>query len=311
MIGVEEGEEWSMPFGKPSCECGKNEPTMVLFMDFENRLDKAWAATIGCDLTRLIHEVPAYGEQGLDIIRRSIIDGLVDGIVIDSIANISSSEEMLKTSGDKSVATSARLVNRFLRSLPGWQVTSRDKWSSRVTVWAINQVRTDLSGNSFTNNDVAFGGKGQKFAATTITKFVYSKAEKDEVVVGNEKKHEKMGLSNLTTITVRCEKSSRSSSRGLTRQLKLITADDGLLRKGEWDDYAQIWKQGRASGVIVKDGDEWRCEGWPVSFSRKESMESELHSNWFFKVHVNSEIIRRIHEGDWMSVRDHISKGKS
>lgn len=311
MIEVGADEDWLMPFGKSACECGKNEPTMVLFMDFENRLDKVWAATIGCDLTRMIHEVPAYGEQGLDIIRRAIVDGLVDGIVIDSIANISSSEEMLKTSGDKSVATTARMVNRFLRSLPGWQVTSRDKWSSRVTIWAINQIRTNLSGNAFTNNDTAFGGMGQKYAATTITKYVYSKAEKDEVVVGNEKKHEKMGLSNMTTITVRCEKSSRSSSRGLTRQLRLVTADDGLLRKGEWDDYAQTWKQGRATGVIAKDGDEWKAEGWPVSFARKEDMEAEFHSNLFFKLHTHAEIIRRIHEGDWTSVREHLSKGKS
>lgn len=312
---TEEGEEepeFEMPFGESRCECGDNEPTMALFMDFENRLDKRWAATLGVDLSRMIHEVPAYGEQGIDIVRRAIVEGLVDAIVIDSVANISAAEEMLNTAGDRgSWASTARMVNRFLRSLPGWQVEARDKWGLRVTVFAINQVRTDVNASAFESGDVAFGGKGQKFAASTITKFVYSKADKDEVTVGNAKKHEKMGLSSTTTMTVTCEKSSRSSSRGLTRRVKLVTANDGLLRKGEFDDYKATWKQGRVTKVISKGEDGWEVPNWPQTFPRDSDLKAELHSNQFFKMHVHSEIIRKIHEGDWATMREFIEKEKS
>ncbi len=294
--------------GGYSCECGNNTPTMALFVDFENRLDLRWAQTLGVDLDRLIIESPLYGEQGIDIIKRAVAEGVVDIIVIDSVANISTAEEVdVSSSGSKSFAGSARLVNQFLRGLPGLLVRARDEWGVRTTVLALNQVRNKVG--AFGGHTL-FGGEGQKFASSTTVKFTGGASITDEEQVGAKARKETLGVSSVTIINAQCDKSSVRSARGLNCQFRLVTATDGELRKGDIDDYSLIIQQGKACGVIRKCDEGYRVSHWPVTFRILDDIKAELRRNIFFKFHANREIIRAVHDQDWFKLKSEVRANK-
>jgi len=304
-----EKDNWDRIEGDANCECGANEPSIGLFVDFEGRLDLEWAQALGVDSSRMLLEEPEYGEAGVDVIRECIGQGVVDFVVIDSISHITASAEIDATSEDAVVGTSARLVNRFLRQLPGLQHRARNDWGVRPTVIGINQVRHKIG--TF-GGHTTFGGEGQKFSASSTVKFTSSNAERDRVQVGRKTRKEYLGLAKMTTIKARTEKSSVRAVRSLDFEMYLVTADHDGLRKGEFDDYSLTYNWGRSSGIIEKrsSGDPgyrkglpWSVRGWPQTFRTAEDLQDEMHRNPFFKMHIHRHVIQLVHE-DWTVLKE-------
>jgi len=309
---LEPKAEWSRIEGAPSCECGRCVPSTSLFVDFEGRLDLEWAVALGVDAERMWLEEPEYGEAGIDIIREAISQGVVDFIVIDSLSNISASAEIDATSEDAVVGTSARLVNRFLRGLPGLLHKSRNTWGVRPTVVGINQVRHKIGGFG---GHATFGGEGQKFQSSSTVKFTSSNVETDTVQVGAKSRKEFMGLTKVTTIKATTQKSSVRAVRGLNCEMYLVTADHDGLVKGEFDDYNLTYKWGRNAEVITKltksdpGFDPKRpmaVLGWPQMFKNEADLKKEMHRNQYFKMHIHRHIITTVHE-DWTVLREKLA----
>ena len=309
---LEPKKEWSRIEGDATCECGKCQPSTGLFVDFEGRLDGEWAEALGVDMERMWLEEPEYGEAGIDIIREAISQGVVDFIIIDSLSNISASAEIDATSEDSVVGTSARLVNRFLRGLPGLLHKSRNTWGVRPTVVAINQVRHKIGGYG---GHTTFGGEGQKFQSSSTVKFTSSNVETDTVQVGAKSRNEFMGLSKTTTIKANTQKSSVRAVRGLNCEMVLVTASHDGLIKGEFDDYNLTYKWGRSADIIRKltksePGYEpkrpWAIQGWPVTFKGEPEIQAEMHRNQYFKMHIHRHIISTVHE-DWTVLREKLA----
>ena len=108
---------------------------VAAFIDAEHALDPAYAKRIGVDTDNLLLSQPDDGEQALEIVETLARSGVVNLVVIDSVAALTPKAEIEGDMGDNHVALQARLMSRALRKLTA--VVNK----SKTTVIFINQLR--------------------------------------------------------------------------------------------------------------------------------------------------------------------------
>jgi RecA/RadA recombinase len=283
-----------------SCECGEVRPVVVLYIDTEGKLDFEWAKALGVNLEQMIYERPAYGEAALDVLRESIKTGAVDVIVFDSLANLAMSAEVDASMQNDHMATTAKKLNSVMRQLPGLIQAARQDHGVEITIFTVQQVREKIG---LFGGHTMFGGHGQKFAALTILKWDKAKGEVDEFFVGSKDKHESMGVSIATVLSPNCQKNSNAGTQGMSTQFRLMQQNDGILRKGEVDDYDLVWKYGKACELIARPVNS--DKGWEVlgrTFRTEPDLKLALHHLPDFKHELEREIIRRMMD-DWMNFK--------
>lgn len=129
------------------------------FIDAEHALDPDYAKHIGVDIDNLYVSQPDNGEQALDITENMVRSGVVDIIVIDSVAALVPKAEIDGDMGDSHVGLQARLMSQALRKL-----TAYVNNSNCILVF-INQLREKI-GASFVNSETTTGGRALKFYAS-------------------------------------------------------------------------------------------------------------------------------------------------
>ena len=126
------------------------------FIDAEHALDPVYAEKIGVDINNLYISQPDYGEQALEIAETIIRSGVVDLVVVDSVAALVPKSEIDGEMGDVHVGLQARLMSQALRKLTA--VVSKSKSS----IIFINQLREKV-GVMFGNPETTTGGRALKF----------------------------------------------------------------------------------------------------------------------------------------------------
>jgi len=129
------------------------------FIDAEHALDPVYAKNLGVDLDNLLLSQPDTGEQALDICEALVKSGVIDLIVIDSVAALVPQAEIEGEMGDAHVGLQARLMSQALRKLSG--VLNKTK----TTAIFINQLREKV-GVLFGNPETTPGGRALKFYST-------------------------------------------------------------------------------------------------------------------------------------------------
>ena len=129
---------------------------LAVYVDAENALDKAWAATCGVNVDELRSSQPDTGEQALEIVERLVRSAAVDLIVVDSVAALVPKAELEGDMGDAHVGLQARLMSQALRKLTA--AINR----TNTSVIFINQLREKV-GIVFGNPEVTPGGRALKF----------------------------------------------------------------------------------------------------------------------------------------------------
>jgi len=132
---------------------------VAAFIDAEHAFDLRYARGIGVNLDSLLISQPDCGEQALDIVELLTKSGVVDLIVIDSVAALTPRAEIEGDMGDSHMGLQARLMSQALRKLNG--AASR----SGTTLAFMNQ-RRQKSGAVFGNPETATGGTAWKFSAS-------------------------------------------------------------------------------------------------------------------------------------------------
>lgn len=130
-------------------------PSIAAFIDAEHALSEQYAADMGVDRNRLLISQPDSGEQGLRIAEKLAASGLVDIIIIDSVAALVPQAEIDGEIGDQHVGRQARLMSAALRTITATM-------SKRTCVVFINQLREKV-GVQFGNPETTPGGKALKF----------------------------------------------------------------------------------------------------------------------------------------------------
>ncbi|HOW60857.1 MAG TPA: recombinase RecA [Candidatus Moranbacteria bacterium] len=152
------------------------------FVDAEHALDPEYAKKIGVKINELLISQPDTGEQALDIVETLVRSGVVDVIVVDSVAALVPKAEIEGDMGDQHVGRQARLMSQALRKLTA--IIAR----SNATVIFINQIRMKI-GVMFGNPETTTGGQALKFYSSVRIEVRRSaQIKKGEEIVGNRTK---------------------------------------------------------------------------------------------------------------------------
>lgn len=134
---------------------------------------------LGIDNKKLYIAKPLYGEDAFQMIIDYAEMLQVKLIVLDSVAALSSKDEIIDNSN--AIGTQARMMSKWIRRIV--PVISQNN----VTVIFINQLRKQV-GNPYANPETTTGGMALRFFSTLrieLKRTAYLK-DKDDVIVGSE-----------------------------------------------------------------------------------------------------------------------------
>jgi len=97
-------------------EAQKNNGVAV-FIDAEHAFDATYAKKLGVDVGNMLVSQPSNGEEALEITETTIRGGLVDLVVIDSVAALTPKKEIEGDFGDSHMGLQARLMSQGMRKL--------------------------------------------------------------------------------------------------------------------------------------------------------------------------------------------------
>lgn len=140
---------------KEAQKSGKN----VAFIDAEHAINVPHAKRLGVDIESLIISQPDSGEQALEIVDHLVNSGMVDLIVVDSVAALTPKAELEGRMDDSTIASQARMMSKSLRKI----TASLNKM--KATIIFINQIREKV-GVIFGNPEITPGGRALKFYAS-------------------------------------------------------------------------------------------------------------------------------------------------
>ena len=150
------------------------------FIDAEHAIDPVYAKNLGVDIDELILSQPDSGEQALEIAEMLVRSGVIDLIVIDSVAALVPQVELDGEMGDAAVGLQARLMSKALRKLSG--VMNK----TNCTVIFINQLREKI-GVMYGNPETTTGGRALKFYSSVRVEIRSSEQIKQNgEIIGNK-----------------------------------------------------------------------------------------------------------------------------
>lgn len=155
----------------------------IALIDTEYSFDSLYAEALGVDTRYLIVNQPESGEQALNIVLQLVQNG-VGLIIVDSVAGLTTKNELEGDMGDTHMAEQARLMSPSLRRLVS-ECGSRD-----CTVIWTNQIR-DKIGVTYGEKSTTPGGHALKFYASIRCQVrkvttVREKVDGEEEAVANE-----------------------------------------------------------------------------------------------------------------------------
>lgn len=153
----------------------------VAFVDAEHSFDIKYAKNIGVDVSKLLFNQPASGEQALDILQALIETKKVGIVVVDSVAALTPKAELEGDMEKQHMGLAARMMGKALR-----KITHIVKKTNTAVVF-INQTRQKI-GIMWGDPTTTPGGKALKFFSAlrmqvTRIKTITKKGEKRENLV--------------------------------------------------------------------------------------------------------------------------------
>lgn len=218
------------------------------FIDAEHSFDKIYAANLGVDMSELLFAQPDNGEQGLEICDEFVRSGVIDIVVVDSVAALTPKVELEGDMGDSNMGVQARLMSQAMRKLTG--SISR----TNCLVIFINQLR-DKIGVTFGSPETTTGGKALKF---------YASIRLDIRAIGQLKDNEQKNIGVRTRVkTVKNKTASPHQQcefdiiygQGIAfmNELLDLAVEKGIVKKsGSWFSYEDTkLGQGREAAIKI------------------------------------------------------------
>ena len=152
------------------------------FIDAEHALDPEYAARLGVRVKDLLISQPDNGEEALNILESLVRSGMIDVVVVDSVAALTPKAEIEGEMGAQYMGLQARLMSQALRKLTA--ITAK----AGTTIIFINQIRMQI-GVLWGNPETTPGGRALRFyASVRIDIRRTAQIKKGEAIVGNRVK---------------------------------------------------------------------------------------------------------------------------
>lgn len=152
------------------------------FIDAEHAMDPEYASRIGVNVNELLISQPSSGEEALNILESLVRSGIIEVIVVDSVAALTPQREIDGEMGDQHVGLQARMMSQALRKLTAIAA------KSGTMIIFINQLREKI-GVFFGNPETTPGGRALKFySSVRIDIRRIAQVKKGDQAVGNRVK---------------------------------------------------------------------------------------------------------------------------
>lgn len=171
----------------------------ILYCDTEMTLTTDYIEALGADPASFTHCIPVTTEQMCDIIRAQIPN--FDVIVVDSINNSASNEQMKKEAGDKTMANRALVMASQLPILVGL-ANQHD-----TTLIILSQVRENMNkANKYSPDTVVPGGKSLHHNSSLTLELFTSTKKQEEI--GKKDVSLESGAKSVTgnAVRIKCTK---------------------------------------------------------------------------------------------------------
>lgn len=265
----------------PACGCADGgRETVCAWIDQEGTLDTLWATRLGVDPSRLLCSTPSCGEEASDQIGSLLRTGLVDYIVLDSIAFMQSQSEGKKAADEADVASQARVVHRLIRTIVNQQNYASNTTGRRPTVTLLNQTRNKV-GVVFGNPETTAGGNGPGYAAALELRFSPVKFIKNPKDEGGDP------LYNQISCTVEKNKLAPAKREF---ELRLALKNSEVKKVGQvMDEYLMV-QHGQNLGLIEGGGSSYSLFG--EVYRGKVAIELALSQNAALKRKVQDALLQ-------------------
>ncbi len=152
------------------------------FIDAEHAMDPEYAAKLGVKIKELLISQPDSGEEALNILESLVKSGIIDVVVVDSVAALTPKAEIEGEMGAQFIGLQARMMSQALRKLTAISA------KSNTTIIFINQLREKI-GVMWGSPETTPGGRALKFySSVRIDVRRIAQVKKGEVIVGNRVK---------------------------------------------------------------------------------------------------------------------------
>jgi len=152
------------------------------FIDAEHAMDPEYAKKLGVKVNELLISQPDNGEDALNIVESLVRSGIIDVIVVDSVAALTPRAEIEGEMGAQYMGLQARMMSQALRKL-----TAIAAKTSTLIIF-INQLREKI-GVFFGNPETTPGGRALKFySSVRIDIRRIAQVKKGENIIGNRVK---------------------------------------------------------------------------------------------------------------------------
>jgi recombination protein RecA len=150
------------------------------FIDAEHSLDPERAKKIGVDIKELIISQPDNGEEALNIMESLVKSGMIDVIIIDSVAALTPKAEIDGEMGAQYIGLQARMISQAMRKITAIAA------KSKTLLIFINQIREKIGMMGYGENTTTPGGRALKFySSVRVDLRRIAQIKKGEEVVGN------------------------------------------------------------------------------------------------------------------------------
>jgi RecA/RadA recombinase len=166
-------------------EANSYEEYICAFVDPEDAYESGWAEQVGIDDRRLYYVRPDNGQEASDIVQALVESGVVDLLVVDSLANFTPREEIEEGAEKWQQGLQARILNKAIRGWVSMSAKNKNRNVFITQIW-VNQKREKI-GVLFGDPSVKPGGHGQDFAIHAEINFKASKVEAVSEKYGGEK----------------------------------------------------------------------------------------------------------------------------
>lgn len=152
------------------------------FIDAEHALDPEYAKNIGVKIKELLISQPNSGEEALNILESLIRSGMIDVVVVDSVAALTPKAEIEGDMESNFIGLQARIMSQALRKIAAISA------QTGTMVIFINQLREKI-GIMFGNPETTPGGRALKFySSVRIDIRRRAQLKKGEEVIGSRTK---------------------------------------------------------------------------------------------------------------------------
>lgn len=149
------------------------------FIDAEHAMDPEYARKLGVKINELIISQPDSGEEALNILESLVRSGMIDVIVVDSVAALTPKTEIEGEMGSQYIGLQARMMSQALRKLTAISA------KSNTLIIFINQLRDKIGMMGYGEPTTTPGGRALKFyASVRIDIRRIAQIKKGEDVVG-------------------------------------------------------------------------------------------------------------------------------